>query len=82
MVTASPAVIDHAGRRVRSQADHGTDQLSAAIAALDGARIPVGEIGLRHPTLDEVFLTLTGGRAAGGSDVPDIQPDAKAGSPR
>jgi ABC-2 type transport system ATP-binding protein len=81
-VTASPAVIDHAGRKVRSQADHGTGQLSAAIAALDSARIPVGEIGLRHPTLDEVFLTLTGGHAAGGSDNPDIQPDAKAGSPR
>jgi ABC-2 type transport system ATP-binding protein len=62
-VTASPAVIDQTGRRVRSQAGDGTAQLSAAIAAMDGARIPVGEIGLRHPTLDEVFLTLTGGNA-------------------
>jgi ABC-2 type transport system ATP-binding protein len=70
--TASQAVTDHTGRRVRSQASGGTAQLSAAIAALDSARIPVDEITLRHPTLDEVFLTRTGDRAA----------DRKAESPR
>ena len=59
-LTASPAAVDHTGRRVRSQASDGTAQLSAAIAALGTARIPVSEIALRHPTLDEVFLTLTG----------------------
>jgi ABC-2 type transport system ATP-binding protein len=62
-LTASPAVIDHTGRRARSQASDGTAQLSAAIAALDRARIPVSEIALRHPTLDEVFLTLTDTKA-------------------
>jgi ABC-2 type transport system ATP-binding protein len=72
-VTASPAVIDHTGRRVRSQADNGTAQLAQAIAAMDGARIPVGEIGLRHPTLDEVFLTLTTG-----TDHPNQQHSAAA----
>ena len=63
-LTASPVVIDHTGRRARSQASDGTAQLSAAITALDRARIPVSEIALRHPTLDEVFLTLTGDRAS------------------
>ena len=77
-VTASPAVIDHTGRRVRSQADHGTAQLAQAIAAMDGARIGVGEIGLRHPTLDEVFLTLTG---AGQRDAHH-ETEAKAGNLR
>ena len=62
-LTASQAVTDHTGRRVRSQASDGTAQLSAAIAALDNARIPVDEIALRHPTLDEVFLTLTDAKA-------------------
>jgi ABC-2 type transport system ATP-binding protein len=71
-LTASPAVTDHTGRRVSSQAADGTAQLSAAIAALASARILVGEIALRHPTLDEVFLTLTGNRAS----------DPKAGSLR
>ena len=70
-LTGSPAVIDHTGRRVRSQASDGTAQLSAAIAALQTARIPVGEIALRHPTLEDVFLTLTSDRTSG----------TKAGSP-
>ncbi len=63
-LTTSQAVIDHTGRRVRTQASDGTAQLSAAIAALHSARILVDEIALRHPTLDEVFLTLTGDRAS------------------
>jgi len=62
-LTTVPAVIDQAGRRVSSQATHGTAQLSAAIAALTDARVPVSEIALRHPTLDEVFLTLTENKA-------------------
>ncbi len=73
-LTASPTVIDHTGRRVRSQAGDGATRLAAAIAALDSARIAVDEIALRHPTLDEVFLTLTGSQ----QDAPGT----KAGSPR
>ena len=53
------AIVDHAGRRVHIGAGSGTPQLSAAIAALSEARVAVDEIALRHPTLDEVFLTLT-----------------------
>ncbi|HTW03301.1 MAG TPA: ATP-binding cassette domain-containing protein [Streptosporangiaceae bacterium] len=73
-LTASPAVIDHAGRRVRCQAGGGTAQLSDAIVALDSADIPVEEIALRRATLDEVFLALTGSK----KDVPGT----KAGSLR
>jgi ABC-2 type transport system ATP-binding protein len=62
-LTASPVIIDRTRRQVRSQATDGTAQLSAAIAALGTARIPVSEIALRHPTLDEVFLTLTDAKA-------------------
>ena len=58
-VTAAPAVIDDNTRRVRAQADSGTAQLQAAIDALAVARVGVGEIGLRHPTLDEAFIALT-----------------------
>jgi len=58
-LTAGPAVTDHTTRRIRGQASGGTTQLSAAVAALATARIAVAEIGLRHPTLDEAFLTLT-----------------------
>jgi ABC-2 type transport system ATP-binding protein len=72
MLTGSPAVIDHTGRRVRSQAGDGATRLAAAIAALDSARIPVDEIALRHPTLDEVFLTLTGSQ----QDAPGTKADS------
>jgi len=62
-VTSAEAVVDHAGRRVRSQADGGTEQLAEAVAALAAAGVPVAEIALRHPTLDEAFLTLTSEKA-------------------
>jgi ABC-2 type transport system ATP-binding protein len=62
-VTSAEAVVDHAGRRVRSQADGGTEQLAKAVAALAAASVPVAEIALRHPTLDEAFLTLTSEKA-------------------
>ena len=58
-----PGVVDRTGRRVRSQAAAGPRSFGGH-AAIDSARIAVDEIGLRHPTLDEVFLTLTGGHAA------------------
>ncbi|MFH5823637.1 ATP-binding cassette domain-containing protein [Georgenia sp. AZ-5] len=38
----------------------GTAPLVEALHRLDAARIPVDDIGIRRPTLDDVFLTLTG----------------------
>jgi daunorubicin resistance ABC transporter ATP-binding subunit len=38
----------------------GTSQLREAIRILDDAGIEVDEVGMRRPTLDEVFLNLTG----------------------
>ncbi|HEX6699313.1 MAG TPA: ABC transporter ATP-binding protein [Gaiellaceae bacterium] len=35
-----------------------------AVAALDGAGLPVAAISTREPTLDDVYLRLTGGRLA------------------
>lgn len=58
-LTGSDPVVDHAGRQVHAESEAGTTQLSTAIAMLAEARIVVDEIALRHPTLDEVFLTLT-----------------------
>jgi ABC-2 type transport system ATP-binding protein len=62
-VTASPPRFDPAGRRVSAQAAAGTRELAAVISALDQAAIGVDEVGVRRPTLDEVFLTLTGSHA-------------------
>jgi len=61
-VTTNPARLDHAGRRASAPTTDGTSQLSAVIERLKDAAVVVEEIGLRRPTLDEVFLTLTGNR--------------------
>lgn len=41
----------------------GAAVLTDALRRLDAARVEVKDIGLRRPTLDDVFLTLTGHRA-------------------
>jgi daunorubicin resistance ABC transporter ATP-binding subunit len=40
--------------------DRGADHLGAVVRLLDQRHIAVEDIGLRRPSLDEVFLTLTG----------------------
>ncbi|HTX26476.1 MAG TPA: ATP-binding cassette domain-containing protein [Streptosporangiaceae bacterium] len=58
-VTSNPPRLDHSGRRAIAPTTDGTSQLAATIQRLNEAAIAVDEIGLRRPTLDEVFLTLT-----------------------
>jgi ABC-2 type transport system ATP-binding protein len=58
-VTSAPARIDAVNRRIAAVCSGGPTQLAATIARLDQAGIAVEEIGLRRPTLDEVFATLT-----------------------
>src|SRR5262249_44754793 len=53
-------VVDATTRRVSIPVDAGTDQLTAAVRALDEHGVKVDDIALRRPTLDEVFLALTG----------------------
>jgi ABC-2 type transport system ATP-binding protein len=52
--------VDSATRRVSVAVDDGTRRLMEAMRALDHDGSAVEDISLRHPTLDEVFLTLTG----------------------
>jgi ABC-2 type transport system ATP-binding protein len=40
--------------------DDGTKHLTAAVRALEEHGVTVDDIALRRPTLDEVFLALTG----------------------
>jgi ABC-2 type transport system ATP-binding protein len=51
---------DPTTRRCSVPAPDGPKFLSAVVRALDDAGIDVEDIGLRRPTLDEVFLALTG----------------------
>ncbi|HUG86254.1 MAG TPA: ATP-binding cassette domain-containing protein [Euzebya sp.] len=54
------ASVDVGESRVALSASDGPDQLVAAVQALGGAGIALDDIALRRPTLDDVFLTLTG----------------------
>jgi ABC-2 type transport system ATP-binding protein len=52
--------VDTATRRVSVGVDTGTERLTDAIRVLDTLDIALEDIALRRPTLDEVFLSLTG----------------------
>ncbi|MCU1378165.1 MAG: daunorubicin resistance transporter ATP-binding subunit [Acidimicrobiales bacterium] len=55
-----PPHIDQGTRRVTLGVTNGTEELMAVLRALDPLGIELDDVGLRRPTLDEVFLTLTG----------------------
>lgn len=59
-VTAHVPVADEGTRSVHAPTDGGPGAVSNVADALADAGIAVDEIGLRQPTLDDVFLTLTG----------------------
>ena len=47
-------------QRTTTPVDGGAEQLTVVVRRLDERRIAIDDIGLRRPTLDEVFLALTG----------------------
>jgi ABC-2 type transport system ATP-binding protein len=59
-VAPDEPVLDAATRRVSIPVDGGVERLTAAASALEDAGILIDDISLRRPTLDEVFLRLTG----------------------
>jgi ABC-2 type transport system ATP-binding protein len=77
-VTANSPRLDHGGRRASAPAVGGAAELATVIRCLGDAAIAVDEIGVRRPTLDEVFLTLTGDHAS----TPASTDYAQQGSPR
>jgi ABC-2 type transport system ATP-binding protein len=54
------ATVDVENRRVTSPVSGGSTVLVDAVRALDVAGVKVDDLALRRPTLDDVFLTLTG----------------------
>jgi ABC-2 type transport system ATP-binding protein len=57
--------IDEATCRVSVPVEAGIDSLREALGSLDGTAAAVEDVALRQPTLDEVFLSLTGAPADG-----------------
>ena len=56
----SRAALTSDSDRVSVPAPEGPATLSAALARLDSAGIALADIALRRPSLDDVFLSLTG----------------------
>jgi ABC-2 type transport system ATP-binding protein len=56
--------VDEPTRRVSVRVDAGSDGLMTALRSIEDAGVPLDDIALRQPNLDEVFLALTGRRAA------------------
>jgi ABC-2 type transport system ATP-binding protein len=72
LATLGEPRVDAASNRVTMAVDAGLRGLTGAVQALDARGIDVEDVGLRRPTLDEVFLTLTGATAEhGDGEEPD-----------
>ena len=59
-VATGEVVVDRHSRRMTAPVNDGANSLMTALRQLDAQRIAVLDVGLRRPTLDDVFLTLTG----------------------
>jgi ABC-2 type transport system ATP-binding protein len=71
--TGEPQV-DEQARHVTVPVVGGSPVLMAALRELDAAGIEVHDVGLRRPTLDDVFLSLTGHAAEEAPETPDVDP--------
>ena len=85
----APASIEHDTGRVSVPVADGTRGLAAAVRGLDDAGIIVDDLALRRPTLDEIFLALTGHGTdtadapaiAATADTPEIREPTEAPTP-
>ncbi|GAA1482005.1 daunorubicin resistance protein DrrA family ABC transporter ATP-binding protein [Gordonia sinesedis] len=68
----SEVFVDHAARRLTTSAD-GLGDLTRVVAWFDDSGIAVDDLGLARPSLDDVFLSLTGHRAED-TDSTDTDP--------
>jgi ABC-2 type transport system ATP-binding protein len=63
IVDPDSTTLEQHSRRITVPAPGGSTALVEVIRTLDAAGIRIADIGLRRPTLDDVFLTLTGHEA-------------------
>ncbi|MGO9877278.1 MAG: ATP-binding cassette domain-containing protein [Acidimicrobiia bacterium] len=59
-IGSEPARVDLTTKRVSVTVQDGSERLQDALRALDDTAVVIDDIRLRRPTLDEVFLALTG----------------------
>ncbi len=71
--------IDERSRSLTAPVSGGAKALRDVLRAFDAEHLELSDVGLRRPTLDDVFLTLTG-RTAEGGDGDESDTDTDAGS--
>jgi ABC-2 type transport system ATP-binding protein len=72
--TGAPASVETATRRATVPTETGVEAIAAVAAELAAAGIAVEDLGLHQPTLDDVFLTLTG---SGVQDAAETDPEPR-----
>ncbi|HLL09394.1 MAG TPA: ATP-binding cassette domain-containing protein [Nocardioidaceae bacterium] len=65
------AIVDEHTRRLTAPARGGASQLMDVIRSFDDAGIAIDDVALRRPTLDDVFLSLTGHAAEDAAAVDE-----------
>ena len=75
-----PPSVHEDDRRVSVPIAGGANRLAEVVRALDGAGVVIADLAVRRPTLDDVFLSLTGHAAE--EDMPPEPEMAGAGSGR
>lgn len=75
-VGSGTAVVDEVARKILLPVSGGSSSIVDAIRKLDELKIEIEDIGLRRPTLDDVFLSLTGHVA---EEVVEEVPAARSG---
>lgn len=65
-VAVGEVQVDRQNKRLVAAVDEGADSLRKTLLRLHRAQIGISDVGLRRPTLDDVFLTLTGHHAGNG----------------
>lgn len=62
-ITSADSVLDAHMRKITAASSGGADRLIEVVREFDATAIRIDDIGVRRPTMDDVFLALTGHRA-------------------
>jgi ABC-2 type transport system ATP-binding protein len=74
--------VDEDTRRLTGPAPGGAGQLAAVVRDLDAADVRIDDLALRRPTLDDVFLALTGHQTAAAESTESATRSGRRGRKR
>jgi ABC-2 type transport system ATP-binding protein len=75
-IADGPPQVDAAERTVEAPVGGGARRMPEIVRDLDAAGVLLDDIGIRRPSLDDVFLTLTGRAAVSADGGPDDEKEA------